>query len=235
MKHEQHNSLGLELCSTHFYKQTRIYFFSLIELLIVIAIIAILTSILIPALNHAREKGRESACANNLKQIGFAIYLYCGDYNDHLPAPIASSGGVAPFYIDVLKENNYLKITGEKGIAFCPVAISLSSSSGSASPLRGWAKGSYGMNYFLFSKTGHNQKTGRLVEPHRKNPSNFIMLADSKAASVATFNNLSFRHSNLTASVVLAVDGHITRLSTSRISTYASGNIKQLRDGLDAE
>ncbi len=64
-------------------KRTR--FFSLIELLIAIAIIAILASMLLPALNKAREKGREASCRGKLKQIGLATTLYNGDYQDQMP------------------------------------------------------------------------------------------------------------------------------------------------------
>lgn len=58
--------------------------FTLIELLIVIAIIAILAGMLLPALNNAREMARSTTCKNNLKNINLAIQMYGSDYHDHI-------------------------------------------------------------------------------------------------------------------------------------------------------
>ena len=56
--------------------------FTLIELLICIAIIAILASLLLPALNKARQRGKTAACNNNLKTMNQLILLYASDYRE---------------------------------------------------------------------------------------------------------------------------------------------------------
>ena len=59
--------------------------FTLIELLLVIAMIAILAALLLPALSRAREQGRSAACKSNLRQINIGFCLYADEHDDYFP------------------------------------------------------------------------------------------------------------------------------------------------------
>src|SRR3954463_12248067 len=59
--------------------------FTLVELLVVIGIIAILISILIPALNRARDQANRTACMSNIRQVMIGFVLYAQTYKDKCP------------------------------------------------------------------------------------------------------------------------------------------------------
>jgi prepilin-type N-terminal cleavage/methylation domain-containing protein len=99
--------------------------FTLIELVVVIAIIGILAALLLPALSQAKEKGRLAACLSNLRQVNMAIRLYADDCADSLPvlpAPNPYPNGIGAYYKQLVK--GYLGLTGpaapSEKVFICP-------------------------------------------------------------------------------------------------------------------
>lgn len=71
--------------------------FTLVELLVVMAIISILAAMLLPALSRARAQARSVACRSNLKQIGYSTGMYQTDYDELCP-----SGNNVSFPFDIV-------------------------------------------------------------------------------------------------------------------------------------
>ena len=96
--------------------------FTLLELVFVIAIIAVLAAILFPMFARARERARRSSCASNLFQIGTALTLYAQDNDGRFPPDDNEFGPIYRYLYDV-------------SIFFCPSVIRRMWT-GSSHPLR---------------------------------------------------------------------------------------------------
>jgi prepilin-type N-terminal cleavage/methylation domain-containing protein/prepilin-type processing-associated H-X9-DG protein len=96
--------------------------FTLIELLVTIAVIAILAGLLFPAIQKARNKGRDTYCLNNLRQLGVAVASYTQDYASHLPAaerlPTIPVDPAAP--LPSIRELLSSYVAGSSSVFKCP-------------------------------------------------------------------------------------------------------------------
>lgn len=89
--------------------------FTLVEKLVVIAVIVMLAALLLPVLSRAKAKAQRNACLNNLRQINMGIRMYSDDSNDASPSP---GSAASPTTFDTLYSgykqliNNYVGVNG---------------------------------------------------------------------------------------------------------------------------
>ncbi|MGV3617826.1 MAG: type II secretion system protein [Fimbriimonas sp.] len=92
--------------------------FTLIEILICIAIIGVLAALLFPVVAQARERGQRASCVSNLKQMGTALGLYQGDHDGNLP--IRNLGLSRTADMDPSEGNPLHRYNARDGVLQCP-------------------------------------------------------------------------------------------------------------------
>ncbi|MFA6569163.1 MAG: prepilin-type N-terminal cleavage/methylation domain-containing protein, partial [Victivallales bacterium] len=181
--------------------------FTLIELMVVIAIISILVAMLLPVLKLSKDKAKEIVCAGNLKQLNLAFVLYSGDYNEYYPPMVYldGAGNWNPTWIGLLNRDKY----SVPSLYDCPSSTVYSGSG----PWTTSVSSEYGLNYSQMSL-----KKVTMI----KSPSSSVLLADSRVPCKSWGDNIFIRrtHYNINGAYavsdrhsrgcnVLFTDGHV--------------------------
>ena len=211
-------------------KQSANWNFTLIELLIVIAIIAILAAMLLPALNKARESARKIACLSQLKTMSSATLMYADNNREHIPCGLAyNKWNAVNMWWSVLiqtinskapAKNNGQAMTGYYKIFVCPTEQTPTG----ASPKFQYSH--YGINIYF---THYTAPVRRMSSA--KKPSAVVMQMDSNrkdSYAIIADGYTSSRHGTgrMNSSYL---DGH----AEFRLRSTDSDKVEKLKNGYE--
>lgn len=187
--------------------------FTLIELLIVVAIIAILAAILLPALSKAKESAWRISCGNNMRQVGFAFNAYADESDDYLPPVVDWNGAALSNWWDMSRiwrkafDHNWTLKRWEKSYFACPTIYA------KLPPATSGVSAHYAMNSGYL---GYEPFT-----PHRRGrcraPSATLLLSEGYGRHLhPQFNFIPYFHHSGRANIIF-MDNH---LETMKAGAY---------------
>lgn len=207
--------------------------FTLIELMLVIAIIAILAALLLPALNQAKETAKNIMCVNNQRQIELSWEYYVGDWNGALPmydSRMWDGGGPATAlrWPDIMKDSLGSAVYTSAGTNYvransflcCPSMLPAQTNIPNLS---------YGMN--MYGIGGNNSPKYRKIS-NVKYPDRQVAFGDSYKGFesphlgvyylLANLNTLHLRHMKNKANITYC-DGHVEQVDQEWKTKTATG------------
>jgi len=162
--------------------------FTLIELMVVIATLAIIGTMLLPALAKAQSRAQPANCANNLKRIGIAFRLFAADHGGRFPMSVTTNQGGASDWLgtspNMLPVNTFRVFLALSNELTTPKTVKCPSDSGRITPSNFVDMA----NLTDFSKGAKNGGVSYFVNPHADESRPLAILAGDRNITNTTLN-----------------------------------------------